>query len=211
MTGSDDEFVVTTAYDHVAIEDVPGVVEVVVHVQGGRSTDRQGHLEHDGVHPGASDVRRPRCRGTTMLVPARSWENQRQLWSYQPPPSQKSVPDQIVREYAEWYGNLTTMSSDFFAGEHLSRGLPRYVGATLRVVWQWVRDQMYAGVVAAGYNDLNARMSDSGAIQASTDYVRASLRTWPGSRNSRSTTCSATWNDTGTSSECPIRPTEEPV
>lgn len=26
----------------------------------------------------------------------------------------------------------------------------------LRVVWQWVRDQMYAGVLAAGYDDLNA-------------------------------------------------------
>jgi DNA-binding MarR family transcriptional regulator len=26
----------------------------------------------------------------------------------------------------------------------------------LRVVWQWVRDQMYAGVVAAGFDDLNA-------------------------------------------------------
>ena len=26
----------------------------------------------------------------------------------------------------------------------------------LRVVWQWARDQMYAGVVAAGYDDLNA-------------------------------------------------------
>jgi DNA-binding MarR family transcriptional regulator len=26
----------------------------------------------------------------------------------------------------------------------------------LRDVWQWVRDQMYAGVVAAGYDDLNA-------------------------------------------------------
>lgn len=34
--------------------------------------------------------------------------------------------------------------------------LPRYVGAMLRVVWQWVRDEMYAGVVAAGYHDLNA-------------------------------------------------------
>ena len=54
------------------------------------------------------------------------------------------------------YGNLTTMSSDSFAGEHPSGELPRYVGAVLRVVWQWVRDQMYAGVVAAGYNDLNA-------------------------------------------------------
>jgi DNA-binding MarR family transcriptional regulator len=31
-----------------------------------------------------------------------------------------------------------------------------YIGALLRVAWQWVRDQMYAGVVAAGYDDLNA-------------------------------------------------------
>ena len=31
-----------------------------------------------------------------------------------------------------------------------------YVGAMLRVVWQWVRDELYAGVVAAGYDDLNA-------------------------------------------------------
>ena len=48
------------------------------------------------------------------------------------------------------------MSSDSFAGEHPGGELPRYVGAMLRVVWQWVRDQMYAGVVAAGYDDLNA-------------------------------------------------------
>jgi DNA-binding MarR family transcriptional regulator len=31
-----------------------------------------------------------------------------------------------------------------------------YVGALLRVVWQWVREQLYAGVVAAGFDDLNA-------------------------------------------------------
>ncbi len=31
----------------------------------------------------------------------------------------------------------------------------RYVGAMLRVVWQWVRDQIYSGVVDAGYDDLN--------------------------------------------------------
>jgi DNA-binding MarR family transcriptional regulator len=31
-----------------------------------------------------------------------------------------------------------------------------YVGAMLRVVWQWVRDQLYAGVVGAGFDDLNA-------------------------------------------------------
>jgi DNA-binding MarR family transcriptional regulator len=35
------------------------------------------------------------------------------------------------------------------------RGDP-YVGAMLRVVWQWVRDQLYAGVVAAGFDDLSA-------------------------------------------------------
>ncbi len=48
------------------------------------------------------------------------------------------------------------MSSDSFAGEHPGSVAPRYVGALLRVVWQWVRDQMYAGVIAAGYDDLNA-------------------------------------------------------
>jgi DNA-binding MarR family transcriptional regulator len=26
----------------------------------------------------------------------------------------------------------------------------------MRVVWQWVRDQMYAGIVAAGFDDLSA-------------------------------------------------------
>ena len=31
-----------------------------------------------------------------------------------------------------------------------------YVGAMLGIVWQWVRDQLYAGVVAAGFDDLNA-------------------------------------------------------
>ena len=47
------------------------------------------------------------------------------------------------------------MSSDLRAD--VTIGQPkRYVGAMLRVVWQWVRDQMYAGVVAAGYDDLSA-------------------------------------------------------
>jgi DNA-binding MarR family transcriptional regulator len=31
-----------------------------------------------------------------------------------------------------------------------------YVGAMLRVVWQWVRDELYAGVLAAGFDDLSA-------------------------------------------------------
>ena len=51
---------------------------------------------------------------------------------------------------------LRQMSSASFAGEQPRGELPRYIGAKLRVVWQWVRDQMYAGVVAAGYDDLNA-------------------------------------------------------
>ena len=37
------------------------------------------------------------------------------------------------------------------------KGAPSpYVGAMLGSVWQWVRDQLYAGVVASGYDDLNA-------------------------------------------------------
>lgn len=48
------------------------------------------------------------------------------------------------------------MSSGSLTGEEPGGGRSRYVGAMLRVVWQWVREQMYAGVVAAGYEDLNA-------------------------------------------------------
>jgi len=48
------------------------------------------------------------------------------------------------------------MSSDSLSGDHPSDERGRYIGAMLRVVWQWVRDQLYAGVVAAGYDDLNA-------------------------------------------------------
>jgi DNA-binding MarR family transcriptional regulator len=48
------------------------------------------------------------------------------------------------------------MSSHSLTGDN-PRGAPRpYIGAMLRDVWQWVRDQMYAGVVAAGYDDLSA-------------------------------------------------------
>lgn len=46
------------------------------------------------------------------------------------------------------------MSSDSLGDLTGYRG--RYIGAMLRDVWQWVRDQMYAGVVAAGYDDLSA-------------------------------------------------------
>jgi DNA-binding MarR family transcriptional regulator len=46
------------------------------------------------------------------------------------------------------------VSSD--ASDHPNGERSPYVGAMLRVVWQWVRDQLYAGVVAAGYDDLNA-------------------------------------------------------
>jgi DNA-binding MarR family transcriptional regulator len=48
------------------------------------------------------------------------------------------------------------MSSDSLGGDHPSGARSRYIGAMLRDVWQWVRDHMYAGVVAAGYDDLNA-------------------------------------------------------
>ena len=48
------------------------------------------------------------------------------------------------------------MSSDSLAGEHSSGEGSPYIGALLGVVWQWVREQMYAGVVAAGFDDLNA-------------------------------------------------------
>ena len=46
------------------------------------------------------------------------------------------------------------MSRDSF--DHPDDKRSPYVGAMLRVVWQSVRDQLYAGVVAAGYDDLNA-------------------------------------------------------
>jgi DNA-binding MarR family transcriptional regulator len=46
------------------------------------------------------------------------------------------------------------MSSDSFDHSDDRRG--PYIGALLRIVWQWTRDQMYAGVVAAGYDDLSA-------------------------------------------------------
>ncbi len=48
------------------------------------------------------------------------------------------------------------MSSDPLAGGHPNGAVSPYIGAQLRVVWQWVREQIYAGVVAAGFDDLNA-------------------------------------------------------
>jgi len=48
------------------------------------------------------------------------------------------------------------MSTDSLVEDQTTgRGGP-YVGAMMRVVWQWVRDQLYAGVVAAGFDDLSA-------------------------------------------------------
>jgi DNA-binding MarR family transcriptional regulator len=46
------------------------------------------------------------------------------------------------------------MSSDSF--HHSNGERSPYIGAMLGAIWQWVRDQLYAGVVAAGYDDLNA-------------------------------------------------------
>jgi len=46
------------------------------------------------------------------------------------------------------------VSSEFSDQPHGERA--PYVGALMRVVWEWVREEMYAGVVAAGHDDLNA-------------------------------------------------------
>lgn len=46
------------------------------------------------------------------------------------------------------------MSSD--SSNHRNGERSPYVGALLGVIWQWVRDQLYASVAAAGYDDLNA-------------------------------------------------------
>ena len=46
------------------------------------------------------------------------------------------------------------MSSD--SSDHPNRERSPYIGAMLGRVWQWVRDQLYASVVVAGYDDLNA-------------------------------------------------------
>jgi len=46
------------------------------------------------------------------------------------------------------------MSSDS-RPEDQTRGKGPYVGAMMRIGWQWVRAQIYSGVVAAGYDDLN--------------------------------------------------------
>ena len=48
------------------------------------------------------------------------------------------------------------MSSASIPGDDPGAQPGRYIGAMMRVVWQWVRDQMYTGVAAAGYTDLNA-------------------------------------------------------
>jgi hypothetical protein len=54
--GADDQFLVATAHHHLAVEDVPGVVQVVVNVQRGRRTGRQSHLEYHGAHSGCAEV-----------------------------------------------------------------------------------------------------------------------------------------------------------
>jgi DNA-binding MarR family transcriptional regulator len=48
------------------------------------------------------------------------------------------------------------VSSDSLAGDHPIGEVSPYIGALLGVAWQRVREQMYAGVVAAGFDDLNA-------------------------------------------------------
>jgi DNA-binding MarR family transcriptional regulator len=48
------------------------------------------------------------------------------------------------------------MSSDSSVEDQTNEKGGPYVGAMMREVWQWVRDQLYAGVVAAGFDDLSA-------------------------------------------------------
>ena len=50
MSGTDDRHLVPATHDHLAFEDVPRVVEVVVYVQRCRRADRQRHLQHDRLH-----------------------------------------------------------------------------------------------------------------------------------------------------------------
>ena len=100
------------------------------------------------------------------------------------------------------------MSSDSLAGDHSSGEVSPYVGAMLGVAWQWVRDQMYAGVVAAGYDDLNAAHVGLWRYPGLDGLRPSQLADQRESRNSRSTTCSGTWKDTGTWCANPIRPTE---
>jgi hypothetical protein len=86
------------------------------------------------------------------------------------------------------------MSIDSRADDPIG-GRSRYAGATMRVCWQWVRE---AGVVAAGFDDLNLvhleliRYPTLGGLHPTKLAER-----W-GLRSSRSTTCSAIWTVTGT-------------
>jgi len=52
-----DQLLVTAAQCHLSLQDVPGVVEVVVHVQRWGRAGRQRHFEHHGGH----------FRGATVL------------------------------------------------------------------------------------------------------------------------------------------------
>lgn len=155
VPGSDDQLVIAAAHDHLPIDNEPGVVEDVVDVKRGSRADWQGHLEHDRAHFGCAAVLNdqgieepPRlclfafggvnncCRHFGHLLPT-------------------CVGSQVSLRSGS-YGNLTTVSSDSFAEDHHIGQRSPYIGALFGVVWQWVRDQMYAGVVAAGYDDLSA-------------------------------------------------------
>ncbi len=69
MAGSYQCLVVAAAHDHLAFEDVPGVVEIVMDVQRRRRADGQGHLQCDRVHAGSpavldhESVEEPPCLG----------------------------------------------------------------------------------------------------------------------------------------------------
>src|SRR5512136_242331 len=73
VPGSHYQHVVAAAHHHLAVEDVPGIIKGVVHVQRRRGADRQGHLEHDRLHArGATvlddeEVEEPPCLGLFVL------------------------------------------------------------------------------------------------------------------------------------------------
>ena len=141
VSGTDDELVVTAAHDHLAIEDVPGVVEVSCTCNGAEEPTGKVISSTTVSMPGAQRCSTTKGRGTTTPAPVRSggmnircvhWDH---LLATTRPES--ASQDLTIKSY----GILTIMSRDSFAGEHPGGELPRYVGAMMRVVWQWVCDK----------------------------------------------------------------------
>ncbi len=87
----------------------------------------------------------------------------------------------------------------------------RYVGAMLRVVWQWVRDQMYAGIVAAGYDDLSAAHVGLWRYPGLDGLRPSQLADLAGITKQSVNDLLGHLERHGYLGACPIRPTEEPA